>query len=522
MFQQRARVRRDYGAITTEFVPAPEFYYAEDYHQQYLAKNPDGYCGIGGTGVSCPVGVATARETDVDVDLSARTVPYRPALEVIRQPSAAPEGSSSLLNPEPARRRACRRPCSMRPRRSCCNRGASRRGRLRGASPTSSGWTLGREVGWHVRFERRIRARHAPAVATEGILTARLQQDPLLSRLRTIVLDEFHERSIHADLGASRLRNRRARPRRSSAGRHVGDARRRARVASFLGDCPVIEVPGRLHPVESYRAGLLVGRRRARGACRSRGSVLCFLPGAPEIRRARLPNLERARPAASRPAASWLAHAARTGRALDASGRRRVILATNIAETTLTVPDVIGGRGHRPDKVARYDADRGDRQPRDRTDLRGGGGSAGRTRGTHRPAASVGCGTQSDRLRPFRDPRSPASTSPASLLDIAGVGRRSRTFDWFDAPPPIARRGHRAAQQDGRAAWHRTLTRDTGSACSTCRCIPGLPEFSWRPTVTSMPFAPWRCWQSATSGLRARPRPHQTCSRLWTQWAHDA
>jgi len=46
-----------YGAITTEIVPAPDFYYAEDYHQQYLAKNPDGYCGLGGTGVTCPVGV---------------------------------------------------------------------------------------------------------------------------------------------------------------------------------------------------------------------------------------------------------------------------------------------------------------------------------------------------------------------------------------------------------------------------------------------------------------------------------
>ncbi|MDP4032996.1 MAG: peptide-methionine (S)-S-oxide reductase MsrA [Pseudorhodobacter sp.] len=44
------------GAITTEILPAPEFYFAEDYHQQYLAKNPNGYCGIGGTGVSCPIG----------------------------------------------------------------------------------------------------------------------------------------------------------------------------------------------------------------------------------------------------------------------------------------------------------------------------------------------------------------------------------------------------------------------------------------------------------------------------------
>ena len=51
--------RSGYGAITTEIADAPAFYYAEDYHQQYLAKNPQGYCGIGGTGVSCPVGVGT-------------------------------------------------------------------------------------------------------------------------------------------------------------------------------------------------------------------------------------------------------------------------------------------------------------------------------------------------------------------------------------------------------------------------------------------------------------------------------
>jgi peptide-methionine (S)-S-oxide reductase len=48
-----------HGAITTEIVDAPPFYYAEDYHQQYLGKNPHGYCGLGGTGVSCPIGVAT-------------------------------------------------------------------------------------------------------------------------------------------------------------------------------------------------------------------------------------------------------------------------------------------------------------------------------------------------------------------------------------------------------------------------------------------------------------------------------
>jgi len=56
-----ALAARGYGAITTEILDAPEFYYAEDYHQQYLAKNPNGYCGLGGTGVACPAGVAAAK-----------------------------------------------------------------------------------------------------------------------------------------------------------------------------------------------------------------------------------------------------------------------------------------------------------------------------------------------------------------------------------------------------------------------------------------------------------------------------
>jgi peptide-methionine (S)-S-oxide reductase len=54
---EKELARAGYAAITTEILEAPEFYYAEDYHQQYLAKNPNGYCGLGGTGVSCPVGV---------------------------------------------------------------------------------------------------------------------------------------------------------------------------------------------------------------------------------------------------------------------------------------------------------------------------------------------------------------------------------------------------------------------------------------------------------------------------------
>src|SRR6185295_17338791 len=62
------------------------------------------------------------------------------------------------------------------------------------------GWTIGREVGWQVRFERRFARDTRLLVVTEGVLTARLQTDPLLSDFRTIVFDEFHERSIHSDV----------------------------------------------------------------------------------------------------------------------------------------------------------------------------------------------------------------------------------------------------------------------------------------------------------------------------------
>ena len=54
---QKKLTEKGFGQITTEILPVSEFYYAEDYHQQYLHKNPDGYCGLGGTGVSCPMGI---------------------------------------------------------------------------------------------------------------------------------------------------------------------------------------------------------------------------------------------------------------------------------------------------------------------------------------------------------------------------------------------------------------------------------------------------------------------------------
>ena len=148
------------------------------------------------------------------------------------------------------------------------------------------GWTLGREVGWQVRFERRFAADTRLLVVTEGVLTARLQTDPLLSGFRTIVLDEFHERSVHGDLAIALARQ---------AWRARDDLRivvmsatlDSTAVSAFLDDCPIVDVAGRVHPVDiSYAPGQSVAEAVDSVLGATDGHVLCFLPGAPEIRRA--------------------------------------------------------------------------------------------------------------------------------------------------------------------------------------------------------------------------------------------
>src|SRR5216110_584388 len=146
------------------------------------------------------------------------------------------------------------------------------------------GWSVGEEIGWQIRFDRRFGARTRLLVATEGILTARLQQDPLLSEFRTIVLDEFHERSIHADLALALAKQ---------AWRARDDLRivvmsatlDSAAVAAFLDECPIVDVPGRTHPLDiTYTPGPSVAdavidvlRPADRSASlQARGNVLCF------------------------------------------------------------------------------------------------------------------------------------------------------------------------------------------------------------------------------------------------------
>jgi ATP-dependent helicase HrpB len=300
------------------------------------------------------------------------------------------------------------------------------------------GWTLGQEVGWQVRFERRFSARTRLLVATEGVLTARLQSDPFLSAFRTVVLDEFHERSIHADLGLALLRQ--ALFARDDLRVVVMSATLDARpVAEFLGGCPVVEVAGRPHPVElSYAAGTAPHEAVREALSRPGGHVLCFLPGQSEIRDA-AGRLELGGLGAVR---VFPLHGSLDAREQDAalapSDTRKVILATNVAETSLTVEgvtDVVDSGWHR---LLRYDAARGidrletERIPRDSADQRAG--RAGRTA----PGRAVRLWDERERLRDRREPELMRVDLAGPLLELLAWGGDPLVFEWFERPPEHA------------------------------------------------------------------------------------
>jgi len=300
------------------------------------------------------------------------------------------------------------------------------------------GWTLGREVGWHVRFERRFTDATGLLVATEGILTARLQQDPLLSAFRTIVLDEFHERSIHADLGIA-LAKQAWRARDDLRVAIMSATLDAQRAAAYLDGSPVFEIPGALHPVDvEYRAGAGLGDAVKEALGRSAGQLLCFVPGAADARRA----VETIRAVVPASVEVIELHgtlpAEEQDRALAATGARRITVATNIAETSLTVPGVSVVIDTGQHKVARYDADRGvdslvlERISRDSADQRAG--RAGRLG----PGLVLRLWDAADRLKPHREPDISRIDLSGPVLDVLAWGGDPDTLDWFERPAAAA------------------------------------------------------------------------------------
>ena len=311
------------------------------------------------------------------------------------------------------------------------------------------GWTIGREIGWHIRFERQFTADTRLLVVTEGILTAYLQQDPLLSDVATIVIDEFHERSVHADLGLALAKQ--AWLARSDLHILVMSATLDPQpVSAFLGDCPIIDVPGTIHPLEiEYGPGESIAVSLNVVLPRTSGNVLCFLPGTREINLAigESGDVARRHDAELVPLHGSL-DAAAQDRALSADvqvgqpvspkrvARRRIIVATNIAETSLTVNGVSAVIDSGLQKVASYDADRGvDALTTERVTLDSADQRAGR-------AARLGPGVARrlwdprDRLRPHREAEIHRVDLSAPVLSILAAGGGLQDFEWFDRPSP--------------------------------------------------------------------------------------
>lgn len=211
------------------------------------------------------------------------------------------------------------------------------------------GERVGGRVGYQVRYERRTSDATRVCFVTEGLLSRRLARDPTLRNVGTVIFDEFHERNVHSDLGLAMLR--RAQRERDDLRLIVTSATIDAsRVAAFL-DAPIIEVSGRTYPVTVQHEKAGDDRpleRRVVSAVRQfveslpAGDVLVFLPGAAEIRRA---GDSLAALAAERGFDVLPLHGDMPGaeqdRAVRPGPRRKVILATNVAETSITIPSVV-------------------------------------------------------------------------------------------------------------------------------------------------------------------------------------
>ena len=229
------------------------------------------------------------------------------------------------------------------------------------------GESVGQTVGYRIRGEAKVSRATRIEVVTEGILTRMIQSDPGLDGIGAVIFDEFHERSLNADLGLALALEVRAALRDDLILLAMSATLDAGPVAALMGDAPVITSEGRAYPVETRWLPRPLGpkvRLEAEVAAlifqaleeTATGGILVFLPGEGEIRRVEA-ALKGRLPAGCdlRPLFGAMEFAAQRA-ALAPYACRKIVLATSIAETSLTIPDVRvvidGGRSRR----ARFDA----------------------------------------------------------------------------------------------------------------------------------------------------------------------
>src|SRR5687767_11140906 len=220
------------------------------------------------------------------------------------------------------------------------------------------GEEVGGRVGYRVRMDTRVSARTRVEVVTEGVLTRMLQSDPGLEGVDLVIFDEFHERSLHADLGLALTLQTCDVLRPDLRVMVMSATLEGERVSALLGDAPVVTSQGRSFPVETHylkrdpesRIEIAVVRTLLRALDTHHGDALVFLPGAAEIRRVQQHFAEALTELHSQHLASRIdlytlygdLPAEEQDRAImpGAPGRRKVVLATSIAETSLTIEGV--------------------------------------------------------------------------------------------------------------------------------------------------------------------------------------
>ena len=232
------------------------------------------------------------------------------------------------------------------------------------------GEQVGDTVGLRVRFGSRVSKRTRIEVVTEGIFTRLVIDDPSLEGVAAVLFDEFHERSLDADLGLALARDAQQGLRSDLKLLVMSATLDGARVAALLGDAPAIESEGRAFPVETRYLGRdprapierQVTEVIERALRAETGSLLVFVPGAGEIRRTESLLKERISDATVDIVALYGALDAREqDRAISSSppGRRKVVLATSIAETSLTIEGVRVVIDSGLSRVPRYEPDVG-------------------------------------------------------------------------------------------------------------------------------------------------------------------